>query len=48
VRLYHRTTRSLSLTEVGQHFLESVQPALQGLQQALQGLGTPMRRWAFA
>ena len=37
VRLFHRTTRSLSLTEEGQRFLESVQPALQGLQQALQG-----------
>src|SRR5450830_913797 len=37
VRLFHRTTRSMSLTEEGQRFLESVQPALQGLQQALQG-----------
>lgn len=36
VRLFHRTTRSLSLTEEGQRFLESVQPAMQSLQQALQ------------
>jgi len=37
VRLFHRTTRSMSLTEEGQHFLEAVQPSLAGLQQALQG-----------
>lgn len=37
VRLFHRTTRSMSLTEEGQRFLESAQPALFGLQQALQG-----------
>jgi DNA-binding transcriptional LysR family regulator len=36
VRLFHRTTRSMALTEEGQRFLESVQPALAGLQQALQ------------
>lgn len=36
VRLFHRTTRSISLTEEGQRFLESAQPALQGLQHALQ------------
>ncbi len=37
VRLFHRTTRSMSLTEEGQRFLEAAQPALFGLQQALQG-----------
>jgi DNA-binding transcriptional LysR family regulator len=37
VRLFHRTTRQMSLTEEGQRFLESVQPALVGLQQALHG-----------
>jgi len=37
VRLFHRTTRSMSLTEEGQRFLESVQPALAGMQQALAG-----------
>ncbi|WP_417067822.1 LysR family transcriptional regulator [Niveibacterium terrae] len=35
VRLFHRTTRSMSLTEEGQRFLEAAQPALIGLQQAL-------------
>ena len=35
VRLFHRTTRSLSLTEEGQRFLENAQPSLVGLQQAL-------------
>lgn len=37
VRLFHRTTRSMSLTEEGQRFLEAVQPALSGLSQALAG-----------
>ena len=37
VRLFHRTTRSMSLTEEGRRFLEAVQPSLAGLQQALQG-----------
>ncbi|KJV25545.1 LysR family transcriptional regulator [Aquitalea magnusonii] len=35
VRLFHRTTRSMSLTEEGQRFLEAVQPSLAGFQQAL-------------
>lgn len=35
VRLFHRTTRSMSLTEEGQRFLEAAKPALTGLQQAL-------------
>lgn len=35
VRLFHRTTRSMSLTEEGRRFLEAAQPSLQGLQQAL-------------
>ncbi|WP_119691262.1 LysR family transcriptional regulator [Ectopseudomonas oleovorans] len=37
VRLLHRTTRSMSLTEEGQRFLEAAKPSLAGLQQALQG-----------
>jgi DNA-binding transcriptional LysR family regulator len=37
VRLFHRTTRSMSLTEEGRRFLEAVQPSLAGLHQALQG-----------
>lgn len=36
VRLLHRTTRSISLTEEGQQFLESTQPALAMLERALQ------------
>jgi len=35
VRLFHRTTRKLSLTEEGQRFLESVKPALSILTSAL-------------
>nr|WP_239689654.1 LysR family transcriptional regulator [Aquitalea pelogenes] len=35
MRLFHRTTRSMSLTEEGQRFLEAVQPSLAGFQQAL-------------
>ncbi|VTU16578.1 D-malate degradation protein R [Variovorax sp. SRS16] len=35
VRLFHRTTRSLSLTDEGRQFLEAAQPALFGLQRAL-------------
>lgn len=34
VRLFHRTTRCMSLTEEGQRFLEAAKPALTGLQQA--------------
>ena len=36
IRLFHRTTRSMSLTEEGQRLLESAQPALLSLQRALQ------------
>ncbi len=35
VRLLHRTTRSLALTEEGQRFLEATQPALAALERAL-------------
>lgn len=35
VRLLHRTTRSLALTEEGQQFLENTQPALATLDRAL-------------
>jgi DNA-binding transcriptional LysR family regulator len=35
VRLFHRTTRSLSLTDEGRQFLEAAQPALVGMQRAL-------------
>ena len=36
VRLFHRTTRVMSLTDEGRQFLEKAQPALIGLQRALQ------------
>lgn len=36
VRLLHRTTRSLSLTDEGQQLLEATQPALAMLERALQ------------
>lgn len=35
VRLFHRTTRVMSLTDAGQRLLEDVQPALLGVQRAL-------------
>lgn len=35
VRLFHRTTRSMSLTEEGLRFLEAARPSLMGLQAAL-------------
>jgi len=37
VRLFHRTTRSLSLTEEGAQFLQAAQPGLAALQRAVQG-----------
>jgi DNA-binding transcriptional LysR family regulator len=36
VRLFHRTTRSMSLTEEGLRFFEAAKPSLTSLQQALQ------------
>lgn len=36
VRLFHRTTRVMSLTDEGQRLLEDVQPALLGVQRALR------------
>ena len=36
VRLLHRTTRNISLTDEGQLFLEAAQPALAALDRALQ------------
>lgn len=36
IRLFHRTTRSMALTEEGQRLLEAVQPSLAGLLHALQ------------
>lgn len=36
VRLLHRTTRNIALTDEGQQFLETAQPALAALERALQ------------
>lgn len=36
VRLFHRTTRSMSLTDAGRHFLDMALPALTNLQRALE------------
>ena len=36
VRLFHRTTRSMSLTDEGRRLLEEAQPSLLGLQRALR------------
>jgi DNA-binding transcriptional LysR family regulator len=36
VRLFHRTTRNMSLTDEGRQFLDAAQPPLLGLQRALQ------------
>ena len=35
VRLFHRTTRNMALTDEGRQFLEAAQPSLLGLQRAL-------------
>jgi len=50
VRLFHRTTRVMSLTDEGRQFLEEAQPALLGLQRAVQvakrakeGIAGPLR-----
>ena len=45
VRLFHRTTRSVALTEAGERFLNDLKPAFHQIGQALDGLndfrGTP-------
>ncbi|MDW8312228.1 MAG: LysR family transcriptional regulator [Burkholderiales bacterium] len=43
VRLLHRTTRHLSLTEEGRHLLALVQPALSNIQQAVKELDSAGR-----
>ncbi len=39
-RLFHRTTRVMSLTDAGQRLLEDVHPALLGMQRALRNART--------
>lgn len=36
-RLFHRTTRAMSLTDEGRQFLEEAQPSLVGLERAMRG-----------
>ena len=40
VRLLHRTTRNIALTDEGQQFLEAAQPALATLERAVQRVRT--------
>lgn len=40
VRLFHRTTRSVSMTEAGEALYAQLQPALAGMQHALDGLNS--------
>lgn len=46
VRLFHRTTRVMSLTDAGQRLLEDVQPALLGVQRALKKARTTKDEFA--
>ncbi|HCY16560.1 MAG: LysR family transcriptional regulator [Curvibacter sp. GWA2_64_110] len=46
VRLFHRTTRVMSLTDAGQRLLEDVEPALLGVQRALQKARTTRDEFA--
>lgn len=39
VRLLHRTTRDMSLTDEGRHLLAALQPALAGIDDALRSVG---------
>lgn len=50
VRLFHRTTRNMALTDEGRQFLEAALPALAGMQRALEmtrrakeGISGPLR-----
>ena len=40
VRLLHRTTRSIALTDEGQQFLESARPAVTALERAIEQVRT--------
>jgi len=39
VRLFHRTTRDMSLTEEGQRLYEALQPGLSSIDRAIRGVG---------
>lgn len=38
VRLFNRTTRSVSLTDAGRNFVEQITPALKGIHEAMEGV----------
>ena len=38
VRLFNRTTRSVSLTDAGRNFVEQIGPALKGIHEAMEGV----------
>src|ERR1700745_1235046 len=40
VRLFHRSTRKLTLTDSGERFLLAIKDNLEGLQQAISGIST--------
>jgi len=40
VRLFHRSTRKLTLTDAGERFLLAIRDDLEGLQQAISGMAT--------
>src|SRR5215207_8704069 len=40
VRLFHRSTRKLTLTDAGERFLLAIKDNLEGLQQAISGIAT--------
>src|SRR5260370_13781683 len=40
VRLFHRTTRSVSLTETGEQFVSGVAPALGQIREAMERAGS--------
>src|SRR6266436_165615 len=40
VRLFHRSTRKLTLTDAGERFLVAIKDNLEGLQQAISGMAT--------
>jgi DNA-binding transcriptional LysR family regulator len=44
VRLLHRTTRSVSLTDAGERLLERLRPAIEQIAEALEGLNQERER----
>lgn len=40
IRLFNRTTRSVSLTEAGEQFVAGITPALADIQRAIEGVGS--------